>query len=760
MAENKSEKPNQADREAPAKQSTTGKDRSIIVRTPQSLLSLSATAKAIMDELRDRHKGKDKAGEKPLHPTEVITLDKITDFLHKYNNLSEQGKSPVAIDQALRQLTDIDNGFKYRMLYLYPFLIRSTNKVLAKVALIAPQTTHEMNVRNYRESCFDYSKPVIDLILSNRAKRIKEIDENNPGNFLFQKNKAGQDWLVPLNCSLESEIVLLIKRGFKPYTYLPIKDFIEDFVDYGNDKNLLEEIIPGYHMIIDEIELKEDGTYQRPPEIVNHYRAQADGLQKFAMEHLRKLADEIGLSEFKYKLNEFQREHIDLAPANRKQNREKIRILINLIKEFPFNKVNSEYSKNVQNTCTQSIRIVEFLLNSMNNLLDRKYASAYNKLNKFLEKIITENTKNDLVLTPIDLTQELERAGIKEPEKVKLYSDKLKKDISTQFGVHAVKDESGKSLLYAVDQSYMASVLHKLTEQSTSDPKSKQELEYAKIINQEMILSKNPRLNINIKADHIDKLKKDMSTMEKMEREKKKKEEFQKRFNVPVGLSVFAILSLMIVAISFSDANILVLLIGLPISVALGILAAVYFRRKSADSLDDKNILIENNKSFKDLKILESDKKETKEEKVNEISRAAVRYVFPTKYNKVEDKVFDLPALRAKIQENLDDIKRGVPILAKEADKEKIASSIEYSILTTGSIVVAIPPEVAAKNKPTSLIFSKEDFKSPLFRSQLSEHYRNQLDKHKLDPQLVKYFTFLVNTVEVEYHKFLNRKIR
>lgn len=114
--------------------------------------------------------------------------------------------------------------------------------------------------------------------------------------------------------------------------------------------------------------------------------------------------------------------------------------------------------------------------------------------------------------------------------------------------------------------------------------------------------------------------------------------------------------------------------------------------------------------------------------------------------------------LRTKIQSNLDDIKRAVPILAKESDNQKVSSSIEYSLMTN-SVVIAIPADIVPRGKPASVIINKEDFKSPLMRNQMSEHYRALAEKNKYDTALLKYYTFLINTIEVEYYKFLNRKI-
>ena len=738
---------------------TSTLDKSVIIRTPQSMNSISATSRSIMDELRERHKGKDRPGTKSLHPTELITLDKITEFLHKHNNLSEQAKSIPGVDQAIKQISDIDNNGRDRMAYFYPYLIKNGAKVLAKIALISPQHTHETNVRNYREACFDYSKPMVDLILGSRAKRIKEIDENNPGNFLFQKNKSGMEWLYPLNGSLEAEIGILIKRGYKPYASLPAKDFIDDFIEYGLEKGSLEQIAPGYHIIIDEIELKEDGSYQRQPEIIAHYRAQADGLEKFIMMHLPKLCEEAKLNDERFKLNEFQREQVELAPSGRRQSREKVKQLVQIVSEFPFEKINSEFSKSMMNTCNQSVKLLEKFLGDMDNLIDRKYSSIYNKLNKSIGHLITEKTKNDLTLCSINFVSEVEAAGIKEEEKQRNFADRLKKDLTTNYGYHTPKDDNPKNLVYFVDQGYMASVLHKLASLALTSPEFKKQQAYAKIINQELTLQKNPKLNTNIKSDHVNKLTSDMNSLELAERERLKKEAFQKKFNMPIAMIVFAALMVFFLFISFAEGSLGTILFGFVLSSALAIVSGLYFRKKDSDS--DKEKELKQNSIFAQTdgnnKSGDEDSKKG-EEKASQIAKAANQFLFPRKYNKIEDKVYDINTLRAKIQTHLEEIKSAVPILSKETDYNKITSSIEYSIVTN-SIVIAIPNEIVPKGKTNSIIINKDDFKAPLLRNQMSEHFRAVAEKNKYDTALVKYYTFLINTLEVDYYKYLNKKI-
>lgn len=71
-------------------------------------VGLSATARCILDELRDWHKKTEKHGSKSVHPSYLLTLDKLGELLNKYRNLSEQAKSPPSVDMALRQLMDLE----------------------------------------------------------------------------------------------------------------------------------------------------------------------------------------------------------------------------------------------------------------------------------------------------------------------------------------------------------------------------------------------------------------------------------------------------------------------------------------------------------------------------------------------------------------------------------------------------------------------------------------------------------------------------
>jgi hypothetical protein len=737
-------------------------DHSIVLKTPQSMTHLNATSKSILNELRERHKLIEaRGGSRAVYPGELLTLDKVVEVLQKFPNLSIQAKSTDAIDQAIHQLADHDGRGANRLVFFYPFLVNNNNKVTAKIALIAPQTAPEVDIKRYIDSCFEHSQPMIDLILKNRARKVKEIKEDEPGQFLLYKNKLGDKWLYPYLCSIESEITMLLKKAFKPYNYISVRDFIDDFVIYGKEKGLLRKVLDNYHIIVDEIELNPDGSFLHQPETVIHYRAQADGLEKFVFQHVRDLLDKEGDHDgLRVKLSNFKRDHIDNAAQGRKQNREKIKELISIIKSINFSNYKSDKAKKIEKTCNYSTGILEELIQEMDELIGRKFGAIHENVKKNLSNYVIEFTKRELTLCPIEVYKEVIRGGLKDEKDIETCMSEVKSFLLSEFGSREVTKEDGTKILYAVDQSYMASVMHKLTSLATEDDDYATQLTIAKQIYDELFAKKDPKLNSKIKEDHLAHLSEDMRKLEETVNEKRRREDFQKKYNVTAGGISFFVFLLICFILAFANGNLIFVLAGIPLSAIVGFIAAKFFRKRR---FDRSAIRKEREKESVSGVAIHSDasspERQMKEEKSLEIAKVAEQFVFPKKYNTVEDKILDPPTLRSRINESLQDIQSRVKMLAKEEDMNKVASAIEYSLMSH-SVVIAIPNDLVPKGMPNSLILGRTDFKTPLFRNQLSEHFRGELQKHKLDKDMVKYYTFLINTLEMEYYKFINKQVK
>lgn len=330
------------------------------------------------------------------------------------------------------------------------------------------------------------------------------------------------------------------------------------------------------------------------------------------------------------------------------------------------------------------------------------------------------------------------------------------------------------SEIYAVDPGYMAAVLHKLSSLATKNVAYQKELEIAKEINASLSNPKHPGLNAKIKAEHIVKLQQGIQTMEQLEVEKQRSREFAKKFNLPMGMLGFvaSMILFLIASVHFKTTGIL--FVGIPVSLFLGLMIAFHFRDKEkADILSGGSSGSSLGSGFKgeygamsssndydagedsEDERYQSSKGETpKEKKVSLIAKGAERFVFPSRFTKITDKIHDSRSLRKKIFENLDNIRNNVAHLKGEKDDDKVASTVEYALLQNSATII-IPDDIVPQGMPGSIILSHNDLKAPLIRDQIAEFLRNEAQKKQYDKKLVKYYTFLINTIEVEYYKYL-----
>jgi hypothetical protein len=219
--------------------------------------------------------------------------------------------------------------------------------------------------------------------------------------------------------------------------------------------------------------------------------------------------------------------------------------------------------------------------------------------------------------------------------------------------------------------------------------------------------------------------------------------EFLSSLNPVAGIIGFMVVVLCSAVMFFIENDLTYIMMGFPVGLVVGVIAAKFIKPKSAEAKSEKKG--------------SGKTEESADAKTNQIAKAASKFIYPSSFNSATDKVYDRASLMKKIEKHLGEIKSGAPLLAGESDPNKIASAIEHAMMNN-SITIAIPDNLVPKNKPSSYIISKSDFKAPTFRNQLSDIYREQMEKNKMNKELVAYYKFLINVLEVEYHKYLSKK--
>ncbi|TGN19009.1 hypothetical protein [Leptospira idonii] len=740
------------------------------IQLSDAIGTLTPTARCILDELKDWHKRIEKHGSREKHASYLLTLDKIPEALGKYNNLSGQAKSDQAIYQALRQILDIDHRGQNRVAYAYPYLIRSGNKISSKIALIAPQKENKTDTIPYRQACFHFSQELAKMLLDNRGKKGRNWDEQNPGSILLQKNKEGQTWLYPKLASLEAEVSSLIRKGFGNVPYIPMTDFLEDFVNYAKNNSSALPILNDYHIVIDELEIHSDGSFKKLPETVNQILAQLDGLETFVKETLVKVAKENNYEGFLDRLNQYFSEPKFANNAEKMNPEEKVKKFISIIETFPYPSGKGNQILVLKETVELSLKILKRLTEEKGSVIHRKDDNIYTTVKQAVVAKIPEFTKTNHTLFRIDFEEEVAKAGITSKEKATEYVKRLKDDVFSDFSYYEEKRPDGSSAYYVVDHGYLAAVIHKLAFEGKSNPEYKKQLEYAKIINHRLSNPKHPELNGKLKPDIIAKMNAEVRNMEQEEEEKAKSDEIRSRFNVIPGILTFIVSTLIFVTAGYYLRSAVPIFFGVPFSIAAGFFAAIFFREKTTSEIRED---IKNSGKFPGVSdwgkpssasantsFSSSDEDSSggqKEEKLAHIFKAADNFVFPKRFNKITDKVLDPKSLKKRIYENLDNIKRNNMTLAKEKDEDKIASTVEYAVLQAVSTII-VPDDIAIRDMPNTILINRNDMKTALFRSQLADFYREEMNKKKFDKKLVKYYTFLINTLEMEYYKYLPKK--
>ena len=731
----------------------------IFIQLPDAIGSLIPTGRAILDELKDWHKRIDKQGGREAHPSYLLTIDKIPESLGKFSNLGAQAKTEQTISQAIRQIIDLDRKGLNRVGYAYPFLIRNGTKITAKIALIAPQKENKTDVSPYRQACFHYSQDLVKLLIQNRSKKGKGWDEGDRTHLLFFQNKEGKPYFYPRLLSLEAEITGLVRRGFGIIPPIPLDDFNSDCMVYAKSQNLVNPILDDYHIPVDELELNSDGSFKKAPEVAEQLVTHVLSLGRFAKDYLVPIAKENKYESFLAKMNELFGK-LKFQNVNDKMEAHLIaKDLIDTIDTYPFGQSKSQSLLQIRETCDLSAKIIKRLIDERIKLGGKQEGNTYAQIESKILQNIEEYTKNSLSLYRFDFIAEIKKFGIQEDDKLQSFSKRLKDSVLSTYSYHEIRSDKKESTFFIVDQGYMAAVLNHLTFESKDKPDLLPQLEYAKIIDEKLQNPRHPGLNAKLNADLVEKLLKEISNFEIKKQEEQIEKEKSSMLNIPMGSLAFGASSLSFITGAYLFDSSGPVMFGIPFSVVLGILAALFFREKS-----DKEIKKEAMQNV-GLSVEESgddhhegtDKKDSKEDKIEKIFKTAEQFTFPKNFAKITEKVMTPKSIKAKVEANLDQIQKHNALLTGEKDRSKVISTVEYAIHQSCA-TIQIPADLQIEEFPSTLFITQKDLKSSLFRQQLADAYREEMEKKKFDKKLVRYYSFLINTIEMEYYKYLPKR--
>jgi len=668
----------------------------------------------------------------------------------------------TALETSIKKVTDLANGGKNRVAYLYPMLVSHHSKPSFQLFLIYPPK-NKAGVRDagpLRRAAAAKSEPLMRSLLESKRTKPTEIEEEDPGAALIKLDGSKGARYYPDFYALEYDFRRLIKKSFDKLQmpYIEIPDFFEDLrAFFTRSTDIVERIGDRYHIVIDQLMLDDQGNYSRVPEVIRHYRVLADGLEKFVLNVLYDKAKKGGASAYVQQLEAYRSTMVVTAEPGRKQSKEKVEALIQLARAYPFDKIQDRESNQIREKLNDTLSWLSVLVEKKDKLVNRKQQQGVDNLLSKIENMVQSHTKQNLDLFQIDLRREILRAVKDEAQAMQLEND-FEKRLMTRFGSYKQTASDGSSVIYLVDQKYMSSVLENLSRQMKTDSGASERFEIANQIYDQLVKRKDPALDQGLSAEERINLSQLRTLNVNKHQESKQLAARSNRYNVPQGILVSLISAILLAAAMFYSTQLFWLVFPLTLVSVLAFYRFNFERKPKTKSNAFETAVDSGGAGVSEdtARQMAAQAAATKAK----VAAHGAAMVFPYMPAKNSERVLTEDEFRAKVKMAAPEIKRSVPELA--GLEGKALEEATYEALREESVCIVIPTEIVKKsmNKvPVALYISYKDFSSDQTRNKIAEEYR-VIFKPNLKDYEQEFYRYLINTLEVKYYTYLKKNLK
>lgn len=668
----------------------------------------------------------------------------------------------TALEAAIKKVTDLVNGGKNRVAYLYPMLVSHHSKPAFQLFLFYPPK-NKAAVRDagpLRRAAMAKSEPLIRSLLEAKRAKPTEIDEEDPGASLIKLDGKGARF-YPDFFSLEYDFRRLLKKSYDKLQipYIEIPDFFEDLRSFfSRSGDLVDRIGDRYHIVIDQLMLDETGNYSRVPEVIRHYRVIADGLEKFVLNVLYDKAKKGGASAYVAQLEEFRKTQVATAEPGRKQSKEKVDALMHLAADYPFDRVQDRENAALREKLNDTMSWLQVLIEKKDKLVNRKQQQSVDNLLQKIENMVQTHTKQNLDVFQIDLRREILRQVKDESQAMAMEND-FEKRLMNRFGSYKVTQADGSGISYFVDQKYMSSVLENLSRQMKTDPGAAERYEIATKIYEQLVKRKDPALDQGLSAEERINLSQMRAHNVNKHTEGKQLERNANRYNIPQGVLVSLISAILFGAAMFYSTQLFWLVFPLTL-VSVIAFYRISFQPKPAKVSADSEAKTSGPSDDSPEDNMAKRMAEQQAIVKGKVASYGSAMVFPYMPQKNSERVLTESEFRDKVKLAAPEVKRNVPEMGG-LDGKALEQAV-YDALREDSVCIVIPTEIVKKslNKvPQAIYISYKDFSSDQTRNKIAEEYR-QIFKPNLKDFEQEFYRYLINTLEVKYYTYLKKNLK
>ena len=703
--------------------------------------TLSQTSKSLLKIIDkwNRSKGLNKEIFNEQDVKSLLTVNLIAEELEKEPLTAQYKKHDVVVKSLIELSERINNDLP--SIFMCPFLLESKDhEIIVRIAVAV--INNESNIASLRKSCFNLSIPAIKLFFSNYTE--EEINTNKYNEYKL---------------SISEQFSKLLSNGFKPYPYIKQDLFIEDFINYGVKKELLFSIWNHYCILSKQYSNK---TF------AYHFKEVCEIIESFLLNKIKPL-DNLSKTMASL-LNEYQSKFssVEILDSEKKCNEEKLQALLEVADYLKHEAPDLNLSYKQEQDLVKKMNDGYNIIYALKALFDKTFEQEDYDSNELFEAIVTkinQHTEEYLDFYELDLISFLKEQNLGDID----YLTKIKSQLLSNLNANTniiFKKIPNKSNYICADAGYLEAISKNLDTQLLQEQNPEFTLFKLKVLNSENLkLKKFDYTNSKITTEILEELeRKNQAINEELLRSPN---QLFGSFNIKAFIGSFIAMIVGFNLLSYIIDRYVISIIGLFLSLGASVLLGFLIKNNNtkpkgtSKSIEKKPLPKKKNTNQKKPPSAGETEKSKKSNLMRKLVIESESTLFPKDFKKIEDKIYDIESLRDKLKENLDNIKQKLKSDLPEEfknDPESFLANLEHSALQNIARI-NIPPNVRAEGKPLEVLIAQKDLKFELSRNQIAEHYRTLLDRNKSNKKLFKYYQFIINSIELEYYKYLPKGI-
>jgi hypothetical protein len=677
----------------------------------------------------------DKFKKYVLRLNDFYTIQELYETLKFDSSLTPSHKSTESLDDALREMIDLNNKGRIKYGYLYPVLQEINNELKAKILVSITPEMVALPTSVYRGIFIKYNKSFILNYLSSFRYDPESDYYKNPSGYLI-KVENGVKVFNPYGLSILETLREILSDSFSPFTPIELTDFFQDTSEYCSNSEFALRLTDLYYLNQYEIVLNHQGVPTREPEVFFHFLSIYNVIEKLILEDINEYCDKYGLSVSKSQIKDYIRKFPKISIKDPNLLVERLKTLDSIMQKVNTSpRMDSGEKKIISSVKTGISLLFEFdsLIKKTNNTL----AEARKK--QMLENIslhIEDHFKVKKTLYVYDP----ERPFVESYDREKNTTENkvlVKNYIFENYYYYETSTHEGRPFYYILNPKCCLEVMVNLADLAQKNDSYSNQYKVVKLLRDKMIKDGITELDQNIELKQKNSLDRNLREIKEKEKKIEEIKEKKRSYNSMLAFATggVSVILIMVLLMIYQNPFIMILI---PLSLILSYYLGGIIKKAKKD-------LLNNNPNLNHFTEVSFDSNSSYYIDI-------VKKLLYDDSSKIEDKFLDKQKLSFLFLSMIPKIRENRPSMTNEVTDENIIENM-LDITERLCLVITVPPEISKGSMAKQIYIAKENLKDNFTKAQLLEfcHNKQKVSKLNKSTDLERYYKYLADILDHDF---------